>query len=67
MVGIIDTVANKIQGGFDAVNEFVAPNLKHLEPGIRKVQKLAENVTSAKRSYERVSEGKTSRWGYWSY
>ena len=48
MVGIIDTVANKIQGGFDAVNEFVAPNLKHLEPGIRKVQKLAENVTSAK-------------------
>ncbi len=48
MVGIVDTVANKIQSGFDAVNEFVTPNLQNLEPGIRKAQQFAENITSSK-------------------
>lgn len=48
MVGFVQNVANKIQGGFDAVNEFVAPNLKNLEPGIRKAQTWAEDITSSK-------------------
>ena len=48
MVGIIDTVAKNIQGGFDAVNEFVAPNLQNLEGGIRKAQKFVENISSSK-------------------
>ena len=48
-MGIFDSLAGSLNDGLKTVtNEFLPAGLKNVEGKIRKVQKLAENVTSSK-------------------